>query len=83
MYTIEFSKKAEKQLYKLEIDIQKKIVRALQKIRIRPWAYVEKLSDDLAYKLRVGDYRVIMDVEKKQLRILVIKVGHRKKIYKK
>lgn len=82
MYEISFSKKAEKQFFKLEKNIQERIEKALDKVKIRPEAYSDKLVDDPGYKLRVGNYRVIMDIVKKDLIILVIKVGHRKNIYK-
>ena len=82
MYEIIFSAKSIKQLKKLEEIIQKRIIRALERIRIRPEAHVTKLVDDPGYKLRVGDYRVLLDIDKGKLLILVIKVGHRKSIYK-
>ena len=83
MYEIVISKKAFKQLNKLERSIQDRIFRALERIRIRPEAHITKLIDDKGYKLRVGDYRVIMDIEKSKLKILIIKIGYRKSIYKK
>lgn len=83
MYKIVFSQKAKKQLFKLEKVIQERIISALERIRIRPETYVTKLVGDPGYKLRVGDYRVIMDIDKDNLLILVIKVGHRRSIYEK
>lgn len=65
---------------KLERNIQKRIISSLERIRIRPEAFITKLVVDPGYKLRIGDYRVIMDIDKNNLIILVIKVGHRKKI---
>jgi mRNA interferase RelE/StbE len=44
---------------------------------------VTKLVGDPGYKLRVGDYRIIMDIENNKLKILVLKVGQRKNIYDK
>ncbi len=81
MYSIEFSATAEKQFGKLEKQIQERIISALERIRIRPESYITKLVGESAYKLRVGDYRVIMDLNKARLIILVVKVGHRKNIY--
>jgi len=43
---------------------------------------VTKLVGDPGYRLRVGDYRVILDIDEGNLIILVIKIAHRKKIYK-
>ena len=83
LYEVIFSQKAKKQLFKLEKVIQERIISALERIRIRPETYITKLVGDPGYKLRVGDYRVIMDIDKGNLLILVIKIGHRKNIYEK
>jgi mRNA interferase RelE/StbE len=82
VYGIVFSEKARRQFLKLAKDMQIRIINSLDRIKIRPEAYVTKLVGDPAYKLRVGDYRVIMDMDRGKLAILIIKVGHRKNIYK-
>ncbi|MBS3170764.1 type II toxin-antitoxin system RelE/ParE family toxin [Candidatus Woesearchaeota archaeon] len=82
MYEIIFTENAEKELYKLEKIIQERIISSLERIRFRPESYIKKLVGDPAYKLRVGDYRVIIDLQKDKLIILVIKVSHRKNVYK-
>ena len=82
MYDIVFSKKAKKQFLKLEKDIQKRILNSLDRIKIRPEAHVTKLVGDTSYRLRVGDYRVIMDIDTGRLNILILTVGHRANIYK-
>ena len=66
---------------KLEKIVQKRIISTLERIRIRPEAYIEKLVDEIGYKIRVGDYRILMDIQRQELIILVIKVGHRKNVY--
>lgn len=81
MYEIIFSDGALQQLKKLERQIQERVIKALERIRLRPYAYLQKLVGDSGYKLRVGDYRVIMDVDQGNLQILVIKIGHRKNVY--
>ena len=83
MYTVVFSERAEKQLEKLERNIQIRIINALERIRIRPESYIVKLVGESGYKFRIGDYRVIMDISQEKLLILVIKVGHRKEVYQK
>jgi len=80
-YEILFSDRALKHLKKMERDIQERVIAVLERIRIKPEKYVTKLVGDPGYKLRVGDYRVIMDIDGKKLQILVLKVGHRKNIY--
>ncbi len=80
-YEIIFSSSALKELKKLERKDQERIISALERLRIRPERHVTKLVGDSGYRLRIGQYRVIMDIEKGKLLILVIKVGHRKNIY--
>ena len=82
-YEITFTDTSRKQFRKLEKEVQERIIKALERIRIRPESYVKKLVGDQGYRLRVGDYRVILDIEKAELVILVIKIGHRKNIYDK
>lgn len=81
-YEIIFTDTSLKQFKKLEKNVQERIIKALERIRIRPEAHVKKLVGDLGYRLRVGEYRVIIDIYKDKLVILVIKIGHRKNIYK-
>ena len=81
MYQVILSNKAEKQLGKLERPLQERIVTALERIRIRPEAYITKLVGEQLYKFRVGDYRIIIDIDQGLLRILVVKIAHRKNVY--
>lgn len=80
-YLVVFSELAEKQFSKLPREIQQKIISVLDRIKIRPEAYITKLVGEDGYKLRAGDYRVIIDIKHAELQLLVIKVGHRKNIY--
>jgi len=82
MYEVFFSDKARRQFKKLERETQERIISAIERVRIRPEAHVTKLVGDPGYKLRVGDYRVIMDINKNKLMVLVLKIGHRRNIYK-
>ena len=82
MYSIEFSQTAEKQIYKLEKKVQERIINVLERIRIRPFHFVKRIVGSPYYRLRAGDYRVIMDIKQDKLTIFVIEVGHRENIYK-
>jgi mRNA interferase RelE/StbE len=83
MYDVLISDRAEKQLRKLDRLVAERILAALERIRIRPESHVTKLVGDSGFKLRVGDYRILMDIDAGKFLILVIKVGHRSNIYKK
>lgn len=81
MYEVLFSDKARKQFEKLERPLQERIVKVLERVRFRPEAYITQLVGDTSFKLRVGDYRLIMEINHRCMQILVIKLGHRKNIY--
>ncbi|MBW2995554.1 type II toxin-antitoxin system RelE/ParE family toxin [Candidatus Woesearchaeota archaeon] len=81
MFDIEFSKFAEKQLYKLEKSIQQRIIATLERVRIRPHPHVKKLVGCPYFRLRAGSYRIIMDIQDKKMIIYVLEIGHRKNIY--
>lgn len=81
MYTITFSDNALRQLKKLERQIQERIINSIERIKVRPEMFVQRLVGDPGYKLRVGDYRLIMDISHESLEVIIIKIGHRKNIY--
>ncbi len=72
---------AEKQFSKIEKEIQSRIVNSLERCKVRPHSYVKKLQGNPYFRLRVGDYRIILDIKDNQLIILILELGHRKHIY--
>jgi len=74
---------AEKQLRKLPVDIAKVILAKIYSIRDNPLGHIERLKGGRMWKLRIGDYRAILVISTKDNIINVIKIGHRKNIYKK
>ena len=82
MYDILFHDKAKRQLRKLPLEIQKRILSSLERIKLRPFHFVKRKQGTPYYILRVGEYRIILDIKQDKLLILVIELGLRKKIYK-
>ena len=82
MYSVVFSDLAFKQLKKLNKSSQKRIILVIERTMIRPGDYVKKLVGMQCYRLRVGDYRVILDIRIDKKEIFVMKTGHRRGIYK-
>ena len=70
------------ELAKLDRSIAKRIFDAVGRLENNPSRWVSRIVNSPYYKMRVGDYRVILDIQGKQLRVLVVRVGHRKNIYK-
>jgi mRNA interferase RelE/StbE len=82
MYTLLYTDEFLKQLKKLNKETQKRIISTLERIRIRPYPYVKKLVGNPYFRLRSGDYRIILDIKENKLIIYVLEVGHRRNIYK-
>ena len=80
-FEVGITEPALKELKKLEHGMQVRIVAALTRIRIRPGAYVTKLVGDPRFKLRVSDFRVLIELDRTNQRILVHRIAHRKNVY--
>ena len=80
-FEVRWTESSVKKLEKLDRQIQKRIIRKLDEIAADPFAMARKLSGVNLYSIRVGDYRVIVSIERKKLVVLVIDLGHRSKIY--
>jgi len=81
MYETILHNTAKRQLKKLPKDIQIRIIKTLERIKIRPYHFVKRKAGTPYYILRVGDYRLILDIQNQKLVILVLELGPRKKIY--
>jgi len=83
MFTITWTETAFKQLNKLHRIIAKSIYKKIDELKENPrGSQVKKLVGRPYYRLRVGDYRIIFDIQEQNLVILIIEIGHRKKVYK-
>jgi mRNA interferase RelE/StbE len=83
MYEIEISRTAEKQLKKLNSDLQRKISAVILSLSIEPRPYgCKKLSGfEALYRIRCGDYRIIYEIIDKKVMVTILKIGHRKDVY--
>ncbi|MFA5174176.1 MAG: type II toxin-antitoxin system RelE/ParE family toxin [Candidatus Pacearchaeota archaeon] len=81
MYNLIFDKRTLDFLNKLEKEIKERIWNKLQQCKENPFRFFEHLEDINGFKLRVGDYRMIVDVDNNTKTINVLKIGHRKNIY--
>lgn len=81
-YNILFADIAKRQFEKLDKHVQNRILSSLERIKVRPYNFVKKLSGYPYFRFRVGDYRLILDIRNNDMIIIVIEVGYRKNIYK-
>jgi mRNA interferase RelE/StbE len=83
-YKIEITASAERSLKKIPKRDISKIVDMIQVLAITPFPEgCRKLrGEEDVYRVRQGNYRIIYEVADKKLIILVLKIGHRKDIYR-
>jgi len=82
-YEVKWTKTSIDQLKKLDKTIAERIIDKVEKISENPFNYVKKLREFDLFRLRIGDYRIIMSIEKNKMIIFVLEVGHRRVIYRK
>lgn len=86
MWKIEYSEKAARELLKIDRQAAKRIKKYLDE-RIAtdedPRRFGEGLTENLAglWKYRIGNFRVIADIQEHKIVVLVVRVGHRSKVY--
>lgn len=83
-FEIRFTKAGERDLSKLPSEVIIRIVKALEKMADDPIQYIQKMKgehDPPQYKFRVGDYRVIILLDKSENMLLIDGAGHRSTIY--
>lgn len=84
LWTIQYTKSARAEIDNLDGSIRKIIKKVIEeKLMTDPLKFGLPLRRNLSgfFKLRVGDYRIIYKIEKKEIVVLVISVGHRREVY--
>jgi len=81
-YEFVYTRRAAKDIQKLDEITKKRIGKTLVRYGEDPLKYAERLIDSRLgdYRFRIGDYRVIFDIDHEN--IVVLRVGQRKQIYK-
>ena len=82
-YEVIFSKSVQKELDRLSDDISNRILRRLSGLETNPRpADVKKLKGREGWRIRVGDYRVIYEINDSARQIIVVTIGHRRDVYR-
>jgi mRNA interferase RelE/StbE len=86
-WRIELAESAERELAKLDKQVARRITRYLRE-RVAPLEDPRGIGEALKgslndyWKYRVGDYRIIADIEDNILRVLVVRIGNRREVYR-
>lgn len=83
-YQIEFVKQAAKQFKILPTQEQERLKAKIDALvsEPRPVGVVKLVGEDNLYRIRVGDYRVVYVIQDDLLLILVVKIAHRREVYR-
>ena len=82
-YTVILPKSVQKQLDRLPHDIGSRVIASLRALESNPRpAGVKKLKGRDAWRIRVGDHRVIYEIHDRALQVIVIQAGHRRDVYR-
>ena len=82
-YATEILRPAQKQLSKIQRQEQQRIIESIRSLADNPRpAGCRKLSARPAWRIRIGEYRVIYEINDDRLLVLVITIGHRREAYR-
>lgn len=85
-YRIEFKKSARKEFDRLPRKVQERVVEALKFLSESPFSdllNIKKIKgEESLYRIRIGDYRLVYEVQTAVLLVIVIKIGHRREVYR-
>jgi mRNA interferase RelE/StbE len=82
-YRVILSRSARKQMERLSGEIENRILDKLSELETNPRPIgCKKLQNRDAWRVRIGDYRVIYEIHDQVLQIIVVTVGHRREVYR-
>jgi mRNA-degrading endonuclease RelE of RelBE toxin-antitoxin system len=80
-FTVLLHPKAAKELKKIENSTKARIVERLRDLKDNPERAGKVLRHSNFWSLRAGDYRAIYEIDRTKKQVIVLFVGHRKKVY--
>ncbi len=81
MFQIEITETAKKFLKNLEKKDAEIILNKIYSIRENPYRFLKRLQGEKLWRLRIGEYRAIVDVFISMNKLIIVRIGHRKNIY--
>ena len=83
LFDLEFARSVRRDLRKIDRSEVPRILEEIQKLAEDPRpSDCKKLNNEELYRIRIGNYRVIYEVHETRLVVHIVKVGHRKDVYR-
>lgn len=80
-FTVIWTQTAEDGLSALPHNEARRVVKNIEDIKENPFRYVKRMESHPLFVRRVGKYRVLLDIQSGEMKILVLKVGKRSNVY--
>ncbi len=85
-YIVELTPAARRQIGKLDRPLQRRLYERLKALEEEPrppgMVQLKATADLLLYRIRVGDYRAVYTIRDDRLLVLVVRIGHRREVYR-
>lgn len=83
-YTVDFTTGAAKEIRKLDTGARKRILASIAELGTdpRPKGCKKLTGEQSAWRIRIGDYRVLYEIQDNVLTVTVVRVAHRREVYK-
>ncbi|KAF0153324.1 MAG: plasmid stabilization system [Ignavibacteria bacterium] len=83
-FVVLIPKRVEKQITTLPTDVVERVLLILGSLANNPFPQnSKKLKNRNGYRLRIGEYRIIYEINENEKSIIILRVAHRKDVYKK
>jgi len=81
-YKLVYTRRAARDISKLQKSVKERVRKSLEKYAEEPFSHARKMVDSTLgnYRFRIGEYRVLFDIEGDE--IVILRVGHRSEVYR-
>ncbi|MFH0961292.1 MAG: type II toxin-antitoxin system RelE/ParE family toxin [archaeon] len=81
MYQIVFTGPVKSEFSKLDNELKRRILGVLERAKVRPEDFAKRLAGLPFWRLRAGNWRIIVEIDSRMKMIIVHKIGNRENIY--
>jgi mRNA interferase RelE/StbE len=82
-YTVKVAKAADRQIDALDGSVRPRVIRTIQALKEEPRpSGCKRLTGSELWRVRVGAYRIVYDINDGELMVLVVRVRHRSEVYR-
>ena len=83
MYSVELRTRAERDIVALPPSVARRVLDVLARLRENPRpAGIRKLAVEGGYRIRVGEYRIVLEIDDSARRVTIVRIRHRRDVYR-